>query len=417
MKQRYRELTNALCAQAAMEALGDKWTRNDVVNVLNKYGGITHATLMNDIATTNYKSRLEAVNSIAYELEQRVLDLMDGDAEALDLDPVIVTNRPDGMTGKIRPIAELCVFHQLFGHLVKMGLEPLLKVRIEPQQCASIPGRGQSGLKRQVERYLRKKSLRIGCAHKKDVRHAYPSLTYAVCIELLRKEIPAAVWIFAVLQAMERAAPGGHLIIGGYLDAWLFNFAMSYALRYVLGLRKVRRGQSVPLVVRAVTHMDDFGLLGRRMADVVSAARSLARWMLKNLGLELKPGGEKVDLLSYQEEHKRKHAATPGGRGCVGLDMGGYVMHRSYTTVRPCIYLRARRAFLRAGREKRASGTLNVKRAHRLTAYYGYYKNTNAEAARARLDVDRLKNTAAAVIAYHERAAAAVRQERNKRYA
>lgn len=413
MKQRYNELTHDLCVRAVLEGFDGKWTRNDIVTVVNKYGGIAYAALMNDIVTGSWNKRIEAAESIACEMEQRILDLMDGDSEAMDLDPVTVTERPDGMTGKIRPIAELCTFHQLYGHLIKIGLEPLLNVRIMPQQCASIPGRGQTGLKRQVERWLRKKSLRIGCAHKKDVRHAYPSLMYAVCIDLLKKEIPAAAWIFAVLQAMAEIAPGGHLIIGGYIDAWLFNFAMSYALRYVLSLRKVRRGQSVPLVVCAVTHMDDFGLLGRRMADVVSAARSLARWMLKNFGIELKPGGEKVDLLTYQEEHARKHAPTLGGRGCPGLDMGGFVMHRSYTTVRPCIYLRARRAYLRAGREVEKSGTLQEKRAHRLTAYYGYYKNTNAETARAKLGTDKLKNIAAGVIAYHERKKTALQKERN----
>ena len=89
------------------------------------------------------------------------------------------------------------------------------------------------------------------------------------------------------LMALARNAPGGHLIIGGYLDAWLFNFAMSYAVRYVLSLCKERRGKKVPMVVRVVTHMDDFGLLGRREADIKSATRKLARWMEKELHLTL----------------------------------------------------------------------------------------------------------------------------------
>lgn len=54
--------------------------------------------------------------------------------------------------------------------------------------------------------------------------------------------------------------------------------------------------------------------------------------------------------------------------------------------------------------------------AHRLTAYYGYYKNTKAQAARERLRVDKLKNIASAVIAYHERTAARAREERMRRY-
>lgn len=320
------------------------------------------------------------------------------------------------MTGKWRDIADLCIFHQMFGHLVRLGLDPLFKARILPQQHASIPDHGQLALKKQVERYLRSDALHINAALKKDVHHAYESTQYGVAIGLLRREIPSAKWIFAILDAMAQIAPGGHLIIGGYLDAWLFNFVLSYALRYVLGLKKTRRGRSVPLVSRAPSYMDDVGLMGRRVADLKSAARKMGAWMEANLGLQWKPGGELTQFLTVQEEHQRKRAPTPGGRGCPGLDMGGYVMHRTYTTVRPRIYLRVRRAYMRAADEVKETDTVNVQRARRMSSYYGYYKHTAAAGAKQKYDVDRLQRLSSHVVAYHARQAARKRKERLTHY-
>lgn len=91
----------------------------------------------------------------------------------------------DGMAPK--KIAE-----QLYGHLLFLGLKPLLRARILPQQFASIPGRGQTGLKRKLEKCMRKKKLRIKCAKKTDVHHAYGTMRYDVAIRQIRKEIPSA---------------------------------------------------------------------------------------------------------------------------------------------------------------------------------------------------------------------------------
>ena len=402
MKQRYNELTRGLCVRAVLEAFDDKWLRRDVVQLANKYGGVSYDRLKRDNRTASMWAILDAADGIALELEERISELLDGDEDALDLEPVKISIRPDGMTGKLREIADLSPMHQLVGHLVKLGLDPLLDTRLEYGQCASIPGRGQTGLKRRVERWLRRKGLGIRYAKKTDVKHAYNSLLYAVCIGIIRQAIPAARWILATLKALARNAPGGHLIIGGYLDAWLFNFVMSYAVRYVLSLCKERRGQKIPLVVRVVTHMDDFGLLGRREADIKSATRKLARWMDKELYLTLKPGKE-TKFLSVEEEHRRRRESRPAKRGCPCLDMGGYRMHRTYTTVRKCIYLRARRAYLRVGSEIQNRGRMHIKRAQRIGSYFGYYKNTAARRARERLDVDKLTFLAGRTVSRYEK--------------
>lgn len=155
-------------------------------------GGVSNAEIKRDEAQSAVIKKLEAADGIALELEQRILDLEDGDPEALDLDPVTERPRIDGISMKCRNVANCCVFHQCFGHLAFLGLEPLLRARILPYQHASIPHRGQSGCRRQVQRFLRRKALGIKYARKLDIRHAYENTKAGVIMGILKKEIPAA---------------------------------------------------------------------------------------------------------------------------------------------------------------------------------------------------------------------------------
>lgn len=416
MKQRYCELTHDLCLRAAFACYERKWHRPDFRALMWKYGGVSDPELRQDEEQQAVNAKLEAIEGIAYEMEQRVLDLLDGDPDALELDPVKERPHIDGIKQKRRIIAECCVMHQLLNHLAVQGLMPLLMARILPQQHASIPGRGQVGCKRQVERYLRRKSLGIRYALKLDVEKAYPNTHPAVVLGLLRREIPSARWLLALVEALLAMSPRGGLIIGGYLEAWLFNFVMSYALRYILSRGKCKRGAWQPLVGRLVAYMDDVCLLGRRRADLVSAARQLAKWMQAELGLTLTMGAE-VAFLSIEEEHRRRHLKG-AARGCPGLDIAGFVIHRTYTTIRKTTFLRARRQLLRAGRGMERAGYVPLFRAYKLVSYYGHFTETASRAVREHLQVDKLKAAAAKTISRCARAAAmAERQERILQYA
>lgn len=413
MKQRYHELTHELCVKAAFACFEQKWHRPDFRALMWKYGGVSDQELRKEEDAQAVNSKLVAMEGVAYEMEQRILDLLDGDPDALELDPVKERPHIDGIKQKRRIIAECCVMHQCFNHLAVQGLMPLLMARILPQQHASIPGRGQVGCKRQVERYLRRKSLGIRYALKLDVEKAYPNTHPAVVLGLLRREIPSARWLLALVEALLAMSPRGGLIIGGYLEAWLFNFVMSYALRYILSRGKLKRGAWQPLVVRLVAYMDDVCLLGRRRANLVSAARQLAKWMRAELGLNLTMGDE-VAFLSIEEEHRRRHLKG-AARGCPGLDIAGFVIRRTYTTIRKTTFLRARRQFLRAGRGMERAGYVPLFRAYKLVSYYGHFTETASRAVRERLRVDKLKSAAAKTISRCAKAAA--QRERQLQYA
>ena len=132
MKQRCCELTHDLCLRAAFACYERKWHRPDFRALMWKYGGVSDPELRQDEEQQAVNAKLEAMEGIAYEMEQRVLDLLDGDPDALELDPVKERPHIDGIKQKRRIIAECCVMHQLLNHLAVQGLMPLLMARILP---------------------------------------------------------------------------------------------------------------------------------------------------------------------------------------------------------------------------------------------------------------------------------------------
>ena len=154
-------------------------------------------------------------------------------------------------------------------------------------------------------------------------------------------------------------------------------------------MQRTRRGASTPFVTRSGSYMDDLVLLGRRWADIQSAARKLTKWALAELGLTIKTEWVRVDFLSAAEEHQRRRL-TGAAKGCPGLDMAGYVMHRTYTTIRPRIFLRARRQYLRAKDDVMRQGYIPVWRSYKLVSYNGYFDWTKSRAVMETLKQQKL---------------------------
>lgn len=402
MKQRYNEINHALCVHAALDAYDHKWSRKAFLRDASKYGGVSRIELARDELDGSVGAKIVVAEGVAYEMETRLGEVKSGFADDLDLEPVRLRTRKDGISGKVRTIASCSPMHQCFGHLLVLALMPTLRARILPCQHASIPGHGQTACKRQIERALRRGKLGIRHAQKTDIHHAYASTSAQVVMDTVAGLIPSAKEILTLLGLLLDMNPEGGLLIGGYPDAWLFNLVYSFAIREMQNMRKSRRGASKPMVASVVDYMDDAALMGPRRADVRSAVRKSGRWVDRALGLELKPGDE-VSWMTAAEERRRKRAPTPGGRGCPGLDMAGYVVHRTYTTIRPAIYRRTRRQFLRAARDVARGGTMPIYRARKLIAYNGYFNQTDSRHARKVLDVDRLMTLAKAVAGHAQR--------------
>lgn len=377
-KKRFKRLTKELCEQAVTECFKSKWQRNDVLTFVEKYAGIPREDIKIDDLSGSKKYKNEATEAIGLAMVGVIEDLVDYKIEPEDMEPVTIRQRPDGMTGKIRDIAMLCIMHQLLGHIVKLMIEPLIQARLLPTQHASIPGHGQTMLKDQMRRYFLKESLGIKYIRKTDVVHAYASLQYDVCIDLVKAEIPGARYAIALLEYLKTAAPGGHLIIGGYLDAWLFNFVMSYAIRYLYTLGQVRRGKKTPYVIRCGTFMDDFVICSGSIKGGQRATKSLEKWFEKNQNLQIKKTTGIIKLLSIEEEKRRRDLPRPGQRGVAMLDMAGYRVGRTHITIRRRVFKRVRRQLLRGYKELKRDGTLRRDRAQKLISYNGYIEQSDA---------------------------------------
>lgn len=221
-------------------------------------------------------------------------------------------------------------------------------------------------------------SLGIEYVRKTDVVHAYASLQYDVCIDLVMMEIPKARYAIGLLKYLKSVAPGEHLIIGGYLDAWLFNFAMSYAIRYLYTLGSTRRGKKIPYVIRCGTFMDDFSIGSGSIKGEQRAVKALDKWMTKNQHLQIKETTGIIKLLPIKEEKRRRNLPRPGQRGVPMLDMAGYRISRTHITIRRRVFKRARRQLIRGYRELKRDGTLRRERAQKIISYNSYIEQSDS---------------------------------------
>lgn len=410
MPRLYRRLSPELYTEAVFDWAAGKWARTDVLGFIEEFVGIDRAVFRAETLDGDNGLKVEVVDSIAAQLSDIIDDILAGRDLGDLIGPVSIDARIDRQNGKTREIATLDIWHQLLGHIAKVALDPLFSARIMPTQHASIPGRGQTGLKKQAQRYLRK-DIGIRCVQKTDVHAAYASLKYETVIGLIEKEIPRAKDLLKLLRFLGTLAPGGHLIIGGYLDAWLFNYAMSYAIRYAYTLGHERRGKFIPYVARIEAYMDDFGIMAYTPSGLQKAVKKLGKWFRDNLGLDIKLSTGVIMLESEEAERERSHETTMTRRACPCLDMGGFRIHRTYITMRERVFKRARRQWLRATAELKRTGTIPLFRAYKIVAYNGFLQQTDSDGARRKYKTRKLLQISKRVIAYHSRTADRARRE------
>ena len=182
---------------------------------------------------------------------------------------------------------------------------------------------------------------------------------------------------------------GDGLIIGSLLSQFLCNYFMSYAYRYVMGLHKERRGKTVQLCSCALFYMDDILLCSTDRRNLLMAVRKLIRFMKANFGLDIKPNW-----------HIRKHTDC-------GIDMMGYVVTaKGKIKIRPRVFIRARRAFMRS-----AAGDDRMKIQHRVSAYYGFFKAAGIRHLRRVKEPGEEKGTVINIQAIQKKASTMTAQE------
>ena len=177
-------------------------------------------------------------------------------------------------------------------------------------------------------------------------------------------------------------------MIGALPSQWACQYLLSFLFRYAMGLHKERRGKQMKLITKSLYFMDDQIYFGRSRRDLKTAVGKITKYAADGLGLEIKPDWQIYEL-------KR----TP-------LDMMGFLIHADGgITIRPRVFIRARRMAIRALRRRRIS----IEQARRICAYKGYFApkkrilNLKSRKANKKYRLAEVFAKAAAVVSKFER--------------
>lgn len=369
---------------AVVESFRNKRARNDFQRLLCRTGRITKRELVEDRLNKDFKRTLEAEKAVAKIFTQRIIN------RDLQLQPIRQFQRIDGLTQKLRDICQESPEQQVFEYIGVYALKPLFRAKILPIQYGSIPDKGGVAGKRKIERLLRKKFHGKVVALKGDVTKAYPSVTIPVVMEMLRRDIGKNKVLLWFLGALMSNYPGNHLCIGGYLPAWLFNYVMSYVLRYIYEQAQIRRGKRNRLVYAIVCYADDFTIYGD-VSKLKKAMKKATIWAHDKFGLKIKDIWQFYQVASFDEERENLEERRKGSKKRTpGVDMMGYVVRRRYTIIRGRVFRRIRRQVLRAWEDFKAKGFIPWWRACRIAAYKGWIKHSNSLKFRMEYCFDKL---------------------------
>lgn len=383
---------------AVIKCFDGKLRRTDFRDVLIRLGGITNKEIAEERVAGKCEKIVKAEKQVAKVLtEERI------QKRNLRLAPIRQFKREDGLTHKMRDICQESPEQQLMEYMAVHALQPLFKAKLLDCQYGSIPGKGQVGGKRRIERILRRKYHNRVDAVKGDIKKAYPSVTVECVMRLLRRDIGKNKTLLWFLEALMSNYPGAHLCIGGYLPSWLFNYVMSYVLRYMMSCEASRRGKSHRLVLSVICYADDFTIFGR-FSNLRKTMKKTAAWAEQTLGLRMKPAWQVYHIASFEAE-KAQHEERKAGskKRTPGVDMMGYVIYRTYTIIRSRVFVRLRRQFIRAAHDISVLGHIPYYRATRLLSYKGWLKHSNSERYCLDHGIRNLLNIAARCVSRHDR--------------
>lgn len=332
-----------LIQRAAYECLQKKFYRDDTARYLAEVSGESPETIKARIRAEGKASVYPIVDRACELIRQSLLD------ETVTLPPIWYREKIDGSSGKIRTIGIQNVKQQIYDYIAVEGLQPLLR-RVGEYQCASIEGRGTLYGKNAIWRWTRNRKMRYFC--KMDVRKCFESIDHGRMLDFLGRRIknPKLMYLLRTLLASFRQG----LDIGSYLSQHLCNLYMSILYHYIMEeLYKTRREKRNRLVRHCLIYMDDILILGTDRRNLKMAARQIVQ-KAAEMGLEIKPGYQVCDIRQ------------------TGIDMMGYKICHDRCIIRGRIFIRARRAFLKARKR------MTVKMAKKCVSYYGYLKHTNS---------------------------------------
>lgn len=392
-----------LCWLAVDKCYEGKWHREDVLRDIEKNTPYTRWDLREaESAGSSPYTRLKYEIKVARAQTLYAMMMRISRNKNPHFEDIQIHRRRDGATGKERDIAYLCIEMQLLGHCLQLGLEPLIEARLVYGQSASLPKRGPHTLVRNLQHALNAHP-ELKYFVKLDCKNAYGSTMYDKIIAIVEKEIPSAKWIHAGLRRMMKSAPGGHLIIGGYLDAWMFNFVMSYALKEAMAVTETRRDHTYKVVKFACTYMDDAVFVGTSFKGLKKAVKVFTEYFDKEWNIVVVQKTDYIKLWSIEEELAHKKEICPGKRGVPSIDVAGYRVSRTHVRLRKRNAVKCIRCFIRAWKQYQKTGTLKYQTACCVISRNGMVRETNCYFLVKKYHIDELLRVAKKIQAYWTR--------------
>lgn len=358
--------------RAIFDCLKGKWRRGDVLKLFMQYDPYRRPKAeMKRLLYAGDKLPLFAViESIADGLMRELTE------RKVVLQPIRYKSRYDTSCHKWREIGVQDVKQQILDYVAVEGLRDIFR-RIGEYQCASVPGRGQSYGIRAVKRWL--KDRRIKYAWKGDIRHCFPSISRENMMAFLRRYVANddLLWLVDMLLGTFREG----LSIGSYLSQWLCNLYLSQLYHFAAEqCHGERRGKKLPMAQHVLFYMDDILLLGTNKKNLLMLARRMED-EAKSIGLEIKPDWR---LWQLNDEDF--------------IDIMGVRVYRHHIAIRARVFLRLRRALKEAGKAVRLRGSMALRTARRVAAYFGLLKHTDSYGVARRFSLWRSLGVAKEVI-------------------
>jgi len=304
----------------------------------------------------------------------------------ISLKPIHYQEREDSSSHKMRIIGLASIKQQVYDYIAVNSCKEIFMAKIGYYQCASLKYKGQLFGKQTIERWIRTNPKNCKYVFKCDIKKCYPSISHEKLKKLLSRDLKNDTSVYILSTLIGTYEEG--LCIGSYLSQYLANYYLSYAYHYIseqmYRVRRKRSGESkrVNLVSHVLFYMDDFIMFSSRKADLKKASKMLIKYIDEELGLKLKDGYQLFPLDSR------------------GIDMMGYVIFTTHTTIRQRIFIKARKLFIKYKDER---VPMSLKDARSITSYYGYIKHSDSTKFIKKYKVSRTVKRAKEVISYAEK--------------
>lgn len=364
------------------DCLKRRWRRKDVAYFLAGYAirhkmtdkslhdaakSIRHYVYSDAKARKNVKKTLFPV--IAKDLLEEINN------KCIPLRKIHYQNRTDKASGKERRIGIASIKQQVYDYIVINAIKPMLDAKIGPYQCASMKGRGQIFGKKAIERWIRKDEAATKYYCKEDIYHYYPSIPRDRLKKLLARDIKNEAILKVIYRLLDTYEEG--LCIGSYLCQYLANYYLPYAWHYIDNhCYTLRRGKRINMISKKLFYMDDIILFSPNLKNLKKARKMLHDFLKRKLGIRFK---------SENNYH----------RGSETIDMMGYKITRTHTTIRKRNWKRIRRLLVRY---KNKARTMCRNVANKIISRNGMIKNSDSVMISRKYNIKRTLNRAKEVI-------------------